>query len=101
MQDIRTEMLHGLDALSHEFVQSSQYSIVAARDLGRLAALAKVVSDDIAGWGDRIEALDCARPWDRKRAVLLVMESVFDEVLPPDACRVLATEMELVVGAGR
>ena len=96
MQNNRTEIVHGLAAFSHDFAQPSQYPVVAARDLGRLARLAKAVTDDIAGWGERVKALDCARPFDPPRAVVLVMESLFDEVLPPDACRVLSAEMALL-----
>ena len=81
--------------MSHDFIKSSKYPAVAGRDLSRLSALAKVVIDDIDGWRDRLEALDCAGPCDRARAALLVLESVFDEVLTPDACRVLSAEMEL------
>ena len=97
MQDNRLQVLRAIDAFSHDFTESSQCPVVATRDLGRLAALAKVVLDDIDGWGNRIEALDCAAPYDRARAVLLVMESVFDEALTPDACRVLSAEMDLLL----
>ena len=98
MQDNRPDRLRNLDALSHDFTAASRYPAVAARDLSRLAALAKTVIDDLAGWGDRLEALDCAAPFNAARATLLVLESVFDEVLTPDASRVLEAEIALRMG---
>ena len=98
MQENRPDRLRKLDALSHDFAAASPYPAVAARDLGRLAALAKAVIDDLAGWTDRLEALDCATPFNTARATLLVLESVFDEVLTPDACRVLEAEITLRMG---
>lgn len=88
-------MLRAVDALSHDFLGASQYPAVAARDLGRLAALAKAVTDDLDGWGERLATLNCVVTYERARAALLVMESVFDEVLTPEACRVLSAEVAL------
>lgn len=98
MQLTRPSQLAALDGFSHDLVRSSPYPTVAARDLRRLAALAKQVVDDVAGWADRIAALDCAAPINQDRALLMVLESVFDEVLTPDACRVLEAEIVLLRG---
>lgn len=100
MQSDRSRLLRDIDSFSHDFVRASQYPAVAARDLGRLAALAKTVVGDIDGWGDRFEALDCAAAYDRPRAAVLILESVFDEVLTPDACRVLSAEIQLLLTSG-
>ncbi len=97
MQNHRNEALRRVDTFSHDLLSSSQYPAIAARDLGRLAALAKAVIDDLDGWGDRLATLNCAVTYERARAALLVMESVFDEVLEPDACRVLSAEMDLLI----
>ena len=98
MQSDRPRRLAALDAFSHDLARASPYPVVAARDVSRLAALAKQVVDDVAGWADRMTALDCAAAFNADRALLLVLESVFDEVLTPDACRVLEAEMVLLRG---
>ncbi len=95
MQPTRPRQLAALDGFSHDLFEASPYPAVAARDLTRLAALAKQVVDDVAGWADRVAALDCATAFSPDRALLLVLESVFDEVLTPDACRVLEAEIVL------
>jgi hypothetical protein len=95
MQSNRPFQLAALDGFSHDLTRSSPHPAVAARDLSRLAALAKQVVDDVAGWADRVAALDCATPLNTDRAILLVLESVFDEVLTPDGCRVLEAEIVL------
>ncbi len=95
MQHNRPRQLATLDGFSHDLIRTSPYPAVAARDLTRLAALAKQVVDDVAGWADRLDALDCAAAFDPDRALLLILESVFDEVLTPDACRVLEAEIVL------
>lgn len=97
MQADPNSQIHALDAYSREFIHGSQYPAVAARDLGRLAALAKAIMDDLDDWGDRLATMNCVRAYARARAALLVMESVFDEVLTPPACRVLAAEIDLLV----
>jgi hypothetical protein len=98
MQHDRSLRLAALDGFSHDLAQSSPYPAVAARDLGRLAALAKQIVDDLAGWEDRVAALDCAAAFNADRALLLVLESVFDEVLTSDACRVLEAEIVVLRG---
>jgi hypothetical protein len=95
MQHNRPRQLTALDGFSHDLVRSSPYPAVAARDLGRLAALATQVVDDVAGWADRLATMDCASAFNADRALLLVLESVFDEVLTPDGCRVLEAEIVL------
>ena len=96
MQHDRSRQLAALDGFSHDLLQASPYPVVAARDLTRLAALAKQVVDDMAGWADRVAALDCAATFNPERALLLVLESVFDETLTPEACRVLEAEIVLL-----
>ena len=93
MQDNSKDALRALDAFSQDFVHEAQYPTVATRDLGRLGALAKQVIDDLEGWGDRIKALDCASLYNLDRAILLVLESVFDELLTLEACRVMEAEI--------
>ena len=90
--------LAALDGFSHDLVRASPYPRVAARDLSRLAALAKQVVDDLAGWADRVTALDCGVTFNPDRALLLVLESVFDEALTPDGCRALEAEIVLLRG---
>ena len=96
MQHHNPSRLAALDVFSHEFVQSSPYPTIAQRDLRRLAALAKQVVDDLEGWADRLAAIDCATTLNQTRALLLVLETVLDEVLTPDGCRVVEAEIALL-----
>ena len=95
MQDERASRLRSLDASSRAFTDGARYPVVAARDLGRLRTLSKQVINDVTGWGDRLEAIDCAAAFNLDRAILLVLESVFDEILAPDALRVMEAEISL------
>lgn len=90
--------LAALDAFSHDFIQASPFPSVAERDLRRLAALSKQVVDDLEGWADRLAAIDCATTFNQTRALLLVLETVLDEVLTPDGCRVVEAEIALLRG---
>ena len=96
MQRHSPAQLASIDSFSHDLARASPYPAAAARDLKRLAGLAKQLVDDVAGWADRVAALDCATPFNPDRALLLVLESVFDEVLTPDGCRVLEAEIVLL-----
>ena len=96
MQHDRSRQLAALDGFSHDLIQASPHPAVATRDLSRLATLAKQVVDDLAGWADRVATLDCAATFNAERALLLILESVFDETLTPAACRVLEAEIVLL-----
>jgi hypothetical protein len=96
MQHTDPSRLAALDAFSHDFAQTSPYPAVAERDLRRLAALSKQIVDDLAGWADRLEAIDCASTLNQTRALLLVLETVLDEVLTPDGCRVVEAEIAVL-----
>ena len=93
MRDRHDNPLRAIDTFSHDFVKKAQYPTVATRDLGRLGALAKQIIDDLEGWGDRLRAMDCASLYKLDRANLLVLESVFDELLTLEACRVIKAEI--------
>jgi len=88
--DPRGALLRAFDAHVEAFT--------APVETARLTDLAAAVAADLADWSKRLERLDVGRsaPFDAGRAAALGLESVFDEVLTPDAWRVLAAAFELV-----
>jgi hypothetical protein len=69
---------------------------IARAEVETLVCLANRVGKDLAGWSDAAAQLDLslARSFDRRRAAVLVLESVFDDLLTPEAWRVLAAALE-------
>jgi hypothetical protein len=66
---------------------------VAAAEVEALRALARAITDHLEQWRRLTAALELSRPFDRRRAGLLLMESVFDDLLPAGAWRVLAAAL--------
>ncbi|MDQ2859596.1 MAG: hypothetical protein M3T55_02490 [Pseudomonadota bacterium] len=88
--DPRGVLLRAFDAHAAAFAASG--------DTACLARLAAALAANLADWGERLDRLEVGRraPFDPGRAAALVLESVFDEALTPDAWRVLAAAIGLV-----
>ena len=73
----------------------------AGRDIQRLSALAVRLGREVTAWSGAVRALEAgaARPLDPHRAARLLIESVFDETLNPEATRVLAAALNLACPA--
>jgi hypothetical protein len=69
--------------------------VAAGAEVIALAALAMAIARNLADWRALTRTLELAAPLDLRRAGALVLESVFDEILAPDAWRVLAGALAL------
>jgi hypothetical protein len=69
---------------------------IARLDCAILRELAATIHESVTLWVDMARDLDlaAARPFDRRRAAVLVAESVFDDVLDPGAWRVLSAALD-------
>jgi hypothetical protein len=74
---------------------------LAARDIQRLSALAERLGRDLIAWSGAVRALEvgAVQAIDPRRAGRLLIESVFDEALIPEATRVLASALALAFPA--
>ena len=68
---------------------------VAVAEIETLTRLSETLVDHVGQWRRVTRDLELAEPLDPDRAGRLVLESVFDEVLPPEAWRVLAAAFAL------
>ena len=99
--DIDGERLSALDAQVEAFSTACASRIelgarLARDDVAHLAGLAGAIAVSLADWGRRIEGLEVGRraAFDDTRARALVLESVCDEILTPEAWRVLAAALD-------
>jgi hypothetical protein len=104
--DARGSDLRAFDAVASELFQHCDVRFdagrsVAGRDIQRLSALAERLGREVTAWSGAVRALEAvaARPLDPHRAACLVIESVFDETLIPEATRVLAAALNLACPA--
>jgi hypothetical protein len=95
-------LLHAFDAHCRSFARVSADRFedgaqLAAAEIETLGELAAAIAADLADWRSLAARLDVARatPFDPRRAGAMVLETVFDEVLTPDAWRVLAAALDL------
>ena len=72
---------------------------VAATELDGLMLLAETVAGALGQWRSLTANLELASRFDVSRAGSLVVESVFDEILFPEAWRVLAAAVALALSA--
>jgi len=101
--DPRGRSLQAFDSFAAEFSRHCALhfeagGVLAARDIDRLTLLAGRLTRDILAWRDAIAALEAsaaAAPPQPHRAGRLLIESVFDDALIPEATRVLAAAIEL------
>lgn len=68
---------------------------VADQEIHALAGLAEAIGRGLVEWRDLTTAMALAQPLDARRAGVIVLETVFDEVLAPDAWRVLSDAFAL------
>lgn len=89
----RRDLLSAYDAFADDLTRGG----ASTSDLAGLSALAARLAADVNGWRDIVERLDHAigARLDPDRAAALVLESVFDEVLVPNAWRVLSAALAL------
>ena len=104
--DSRGSDLHAFDSVAGEL--SRHYRVrfeaggsLARRDIQRLSALAERLGRDVIAWSGAVRDLEggALRPLEPRRAGLLLIESVFDEALIPEATRVLAAALTLAYPA--
>jgi hypothetical protein len=100
--DPRGKVLHSFDGFAADFSRESAAQVAAGRataaaDLALLLDLAHDLAADVRSWTDFVGRLGVASPggFTPRRAADMVLETVFEEVLTPAACRVLATAVEL------
>jgi hypothetical protein len=96
--DPRGVLLHAFDAHAAAFTQAFPgHARGARRDLDTLTDLADAIVASLAFWGRLCERLDLAREpgrgWGQAGALLL--ENLFDDVLVPEAWRVLRAAVDL------
>ena len=94
--------LHTFDAVASEL--SRHYGArleaggsLACRDIQRLSILAERLGREVKAWSGALRELEAgaAGPLEPRRAARLLVESVFDEALIPEATRVLAAALAL------
>jgi hypothetical protein len=102
--DLRTRRLRAFDAHSREFLAYAGPTLelgehLARADIDRLAALADQVVRSLVLWRDRLAAVEVAvrQPLSVPLAARLVTETVFDDLLEPEATRVLAAAIDLAL----
>lgn len=101
--DQRGRSLRAFDGFAGEFSRHCVLRFdagagLAARDLDRLTLLAERLTRDILAWRDAISHLEgssAGAPPSLHRVGRLLVESIFDDVLIPEATRVLAAAIEL------
>ena len=96
--------LRDFDTSAHELRQACLERFdgggaVAAAEIKTLTRLSETIVDHVGQWCCLTDDLDLAEPLDRHRAGRLVLESVFDEVLSPEAWRVLAAAFAQALAA--
>lgn len=104
--DSRGTDLHAYDTvaseLSHHYAARFEAGgSLASRDIRRLSVLAERLGREVMFWSGAVGDLEAAAagPLDPRRAGRLLIESVFDETLIPEATRVLAAALALVCPA--
>ena len=70
--------------------------LVADEEIRALSGLAQAIGRGLVEWRDISQGLALAAPLDPRRAGTIVIETVFDEVMAPEAWRVLSDAFELV-----
>ena len=92
--DRRGQLLHDLDEAARE-VTLRCGGDQGDRDLAALFDLAEAIVRTVGEWRDLISGCEHLSPFDPRRAAVLILESVFDELLPPPHWRLLAAALAL------
>jgi len=100
--DPRGGLLRDLDAHAADFTRhcaarAQAGRVVAELDLHILDQLASSIARDLKDWAILVHCLDlpATGAFDPRRAAALIAESVFEEVLSPDAWAVLSASLDL------
>jgi hypothetical protein len=96
--------LREFDASAQEFKQAcverfEAGGAVAAAEIEILIKLSETLAGNVGQWRALTGDLDLCARLDPQRAGRLVLESVFDEVLPPEAWRLLAAAFAIDMAA--
>ena len=101
-RDPRGHLLRELDARGDDYARDCAGRALDGRmgadlDVEILNELAGRVAKDVASWRSLVDRLDLAtvERFDPSRAGVLILESVFDEVLEPGAWGVLRAALDL------
>jgi hypothetical protein len=102
--DPRARRLHAFDAHSRDFLTHAGLAIecgerLARQDIERLAALAEQVVRGLSLWRGRLAEVEiaCRARLCIPLAARLVTETVFDDLLEPEATRVFAAAIDLAL----
>ena len=60
-----------------------------------MIAVAETIASSLGEWRELTGGVELLAPWDIRRAGALILESVFDELLPPAQWRFLAAAWAL------
>jgi hypothetical protein len=100
--DPRGARLRAFDIQADAFLTESQRRTTAGgasarRDIERLWRLAEGLVRDLGRWRERLDGLEAASisPLDVGQTAELILETVFDEVLSPEANRLLGAALAL------
>ncbi|HEY2480766.1 MAG TPA: hypothetical protein VGI30_01045 [Caulobacteraceae bacterium] len=96
--DTRGRLLHDLDQAASE-VTGRRGHAQADQELAALFGLAEAIAGGVGEWRDLTQGCERLTAWDLRRAGALILESVFDELLPPPQWRFLAAALALSWGA--
>jgi hypothetical protein len=94
MMDRRGQLLHDLDEAAGEVTRRCGRD-QGNRDLAALFDLAESIAQAVGEWRDLISGCERQSPCDPRRAAVLILESVFDELLPAPHWRLLAAALAL------
>ena len=100
----RSALLHAFDHSAADLAADRARRLEAGRAVAReeidaLTALAGAINRNVREWDARLAPLDLDHGFDARRAGTLILETVFDEVLSPEAWRVLAAALDLAESA--
>jgi hypothetical protein len=103
-QDLRGRRLAAFDDHCRDFVDEARRTADGGERLARheiegLTSLADHVVRSLGHWRDRADGLDLAlrAPLDVPQAARAVAETVFDDVLRPEATRLFAAAIDLAL----
>ncbi len=96
----RASHLHTLDAHATSLTDERAATVETGRfearlEIAALDELARSIARSTSQWQGLVRPLDLASPYDAARAGELILETVFDGILDPQAWRVVAAALAL------